>query len=423
MKEFDKVIGYQSIKTELERICDIMRNYDKYKQLGVTTPRGLLLHGVPGVGKTLMAKCFVEASGRRAFICRKDKSDGDFLKSIVDTFNQAVQYAPSIVFLDDMDKFANEDEQRRDAEEYVTIQTCIDKVADKEVFVLATANDIHKLPKSLIRVGRFDKVLEVGSPVGADATNIVEYYLKQKSFVDDIDAQQVARLLGGRSCAELETVINEAGIYAGSQGKSKIDMDDIIRACMRVIFRAPESVDLYSPETLEHIAYHEAGHAIVNELLEHDSVNIVSVCKYSGDIGGVTSYHQSDKYFFDKKYMENRVMSLLAGRAATEIKYGEVDVGANSDVERAYDIVTRFVDNYSSYGLYYIERRNSSHDLISRKELLIAIDMERYYAQARKLLIQNREFLDKLAAALVDKKTLTNKDIQAIKNTCNVIAA
>ena len=423
MKEFDKIIGYQSIKAELMRVCDIMLNYDKYKRLGVTTPRGILLHGDPGVGKTLMAKCFIEASKRPVFICRKDKADGDFLKSITDIFDKASQNAPSIVFLDDMDKFANEDERRRDTEEYVTVQSCIDSVVGKEVFVLATANDIHKLPNSLTRVGRFDKVIEVKGPVGEDAVKIVEYYLSQKSFVEDIDARQIARLLDGRSCAELETVINEAGVYAGSAAKSKIDMDDIVRACMRVIFRAPETFESHSQEVLERIAYHEAGHAIVAELLESDTVNLVSVCKYAGDVGGVTSYYQNEDYFSNKKYMENRVMSLLGGRAATEIKYGETDVGAKSDVRRAYDIVNRFVSDYISSGFVYCNHQHVSNDFVSREELQISSDLERYYQQARKLLIDNREFLDKLAVALVERKTLTNKDVQQIKRSCNIVAA
>lgn len=162
----------------------------------------------------------------------------------------------------------------------------MDEVKDKEVFVLATANNIDNLPKSLLRVGRFDKVIEVRNPKGQDAIDIIKHYLSKIKFVDEVDAEYIAKVMNGRSCAELETVINGAGVYAGFSGKEKIDMDDIIKSCMRIIFNAPEMIDA-TDEDLELTAYHEAGHTVVAEVLEPDSVNIVSVLKYGGDIGGI----------------------------------------------------------------------------------------------------------------------------------------
>ena len=152
------------------RICDIMRNHEFYSRLGVSVPNGLLLSGEPGLGKTLMANCFVKASGRKAFVCRKDKPDGDFVNHIKSVFDEAVENAPSIVFLDDMDKFsANGDEYHKNSEEFVTIQSCIDGVKGKEVFVLSTINDNNAIPKSLLRAGRFDNRIEVEPPKGEDA--------------------------------------------------------------------------------------------------------------------------------------------------------------------------------------------------------------------------------------------------------------
>ena len=410
-KEFAVVIGYEPIKMELKRIIDIMNNPKKYINLGVTTQRGILLDGEPGLGKTLIANCFIKASGRKAFVCRKDKPDGDFVKKIRQVFEEAKKNVPSIVFLDDMDKFANEDKYHRNAEEFVTIQSCIDEMKGFEVFTIATINDLENLPDSLLRVGRFDKHFTLRNPKGEDAEKIIAYYLSQKKFVDSVNIKQVARILVGSSCAQLETVINEAGIYAGYENKGKIEMDDIIRATMRIIFNAPEELSNEQKHYIKETAYHEAGHAVVAEVLEPKSVNIVSVKKYSGDVGGITSYNQDEDYFCAKKYMENRVISLLAGKAATELVYGVVDVGTISDIRRARDVVERFVDDYCSYGFDKFEfQQGHSNELRSRRENLIFSEMERYYQLAKKLLIQNREFLDKLANALVDKETLVTEE-------------
>lgn len=424
MKEFNKVIGYKDVKIELERIVDMMVNPTKYENLGVKTTRGLLLHGEPGVGKTLMAKCFVKACKRKTFTLRKDTPDGDFVKRIKAVFDEAKEASPSVVFLDDLDKFANEDDRHKNAEEYVTIQSCIDDCKDEEVFVLATANELHCLPPSLLRSGRFDKNIKIEEPRGKDAEEIVKYYLSFKKVSKNIDYKEAARLLDGRSCAALETVINEAGVYSGFEGKKEIDMDDIIRAFMRVVYNAPEKLSVEQSKYLRNIAVHESGHTVVAELLEPESVNIVSVKKHGGNIGGFTSYEQDKDYFLSKHFMENRVMSLLAGKAATEIVYGVVDVGANNDMHRVFSIVSRFIDDYCGYGFTYWEGSTdggSSNNLLTRKEDIIQNEVERYYQKAKKMLIENREFLDKLTNALVSKQTLVYNDIQNIKKKCQLV--
>jgi cell division protease FtsH len=424
MKEFEGIIGYNDVKAELEKICDIMLNHDKYAKLGVTTPRGLLLHGDPGVGKTTMAKCLINASKRPVFICRKDKPDGDFVKEIKKQFDEAKKSAPSILFLDDMDKFANDDEKHVNSEEFVTVQSCIDDCKGEEVFILATANDLRAIPRSLLRAGRFDKSIKINNPRLKDAEAIIKYYLSQKKFVADVDYNELAKILSGGSCAELETVINEAGVYAGFQNKEKIELDDILRAAMRVIFGAPENLEETDEEDLLRIAYHEAGHAVIAEVLEPNSVSIVSVLSHTGNTGGVTSYNQGEKYWTSKKYMENRVLSLLGGKAATELVYGEVDIGANSDLSRAFSIVERFSYEYCSNSFDRRETMSGmSEALLSRKEMQRAVEMENFYWKAKKILADNREFLDKLARRLVEKKTLLNTHIQAVKADCKQIVA
>ncbi|MBO5605924.1 MAG: ATP-binding protein, partial [Acidaminococcaceae bacterium] len=153
MSSFDKIIGYEDIKAELIRICDVVKNPEKYARLGVKMPRGIMLWGDPGLGKSLMAQCFIEESGCKPFIIRKDKPDGELVNVIREVFDKAKAQGRAIVVLDDLDKFANEDNQHPDAEEYVAVQACIDSCKDSDVFVFATANDTCCLPDSLLRSG------------------------------------------------------------------------------------------------------------------------------------------------------------------------------------------------------------------------------------------------------------------------------
>ena len=417
MKEFEKIIGYQSIKKELETLVDIMTNSEKYQRLGVKLPRGILLYGDPGVGKTLMANCLINASGRTVITLRKDKPDGDFVKAIQDSFEKAKECVPCIVFLDDVDKFSSTARRNSNEEEFVTIQTCIDDTREYDIFVVATANDIDVLPDSLTREGRLGRKIHVRNPQGNDAVKIIEYYLSQKKFMGDVNASDIAKMLNGDSCADLESIINEAGIYAGIQGKTTIDISDILRGIMRIKFSAPESDDELPESVLKSTAYHEAGHAVVAEILEPGSVGLVSVLAHEGNVKGVTNFYQDDSYWDDKCHMETRVISVLGGKAATEIVFGKVDVGANSDLHRAFDIVERFVDDYCSVSFDSFERYNCSDGLKSRKDVRTTYELERFYAQAKRIIIENRAFLDAVAQALVEKKTLVSSDIQKIKES------
>ena len=414
MNHFESIIGYRAIKLELSIILDQLINPDKYAALGVAEPHGLLLHGVPGVGKSTFAESFIDASGRKVFICRKDKYNGDFVNQIVHIFDKAADSAPSIILLDDLDKFANEDERRRDAEEFVTVQACIDKVKDKRVFVVATANNIHKLPDSLIRAGRFDHVLELRCPSGQDAEDIIAHYVSRKSFVADLDIKLIARLLDGKSCAELESVINQASTYAAFDERCQVEMKDMIKAILRIVFNAPESF-YEDTRALSVVACHEAGHALVAEILEPGSVNLVTALNHDSFTGGVTSIYRDDYYFYSKQMMENRVMYLLAGKAATEICYGTVDTGSGSDLKKAFDIVHRLVDDYCSYGFaQFVYDKQSSNEILERRDSRVAAEMDRFYAKTKQILVENRCKLNALIEALVEEKTLLADQIQKI---------
>lgn len=317
MREMDNVIGYEGIKTELNRIIDIIKNPKKYDELGVSAPKGILLEGDPGIGKTLMAKSFIKDSGLKSFVIRKDRSNGQFVDHIREIFTKASEEAPSIILLDDLDKFANEDKTHLDAEEYVAVQACIDNVKEKNVFVIATSNDLRKMPLSLIRSGRFDKIFYMQFPGIEDAEKIIEFYLKDKKVGDDIDVEEIARIFDGHSCADLEAVVNEACIYAGYENRKTITQEDIKKAFVSKLFNGCVS-EKNDPISDRRIAVHEAGHAVISELLNPGHVAFISIEARAHDFKGIVRTHEDDHYKEDFNNMDIDIMILLAGKAARE---------------------------------------------------------------------------------------------------------
>lgn len=420
MSAFDKVIGYEKEKEELYQLCDMAKNPEKYAALGVRLPHGILLHGVPGVGKTLMASALIEemGEGRNRYVLRKDKSNEEFVESISKTFQDAKAHAPSVIFLDDIDKFSA-DSDSRNPEELIAVQSGIDEVKGADVFVVATANEIRELPRSLRRAGRFDRILEICPPNRKEAVEIVRHYLKDKKVAADVTAESVARLMDGNSCAALESVLNEAGIYAGYENKPEIGREHIVRAVLRDIFEADESVNEMSAAAKEEVAFHEAGHAVAALAFDAESVGLISVRPSKSDARGVVQIFKSENYFGSYDRMHERVIALLAGRAAVELKYGRLDVGAASDIDRASAIVQRFIVDYAASGFALFHHDN--HDGISSCNQEDGITAERSamlsrcYEEAKDVLRKNWAFVEKLAAALVERDTLVFEEIAELR--------
>ena len=420
MSAFDKVIGYAKEKEELYQLCDMAKNPEKYAALGVRLPRGVLLHGVPGVGKTLMASALIEEMGedRNRYVLRKDKSNEEFVESISKTFQEAKENAPSVIFLDDLDKFAS-DSDSRNPEELIAVQSGIDEVKGADVFVVATVNEIRELPRSLRRAGRFDRVLEICPPNRKEAVEIVRHYLKDKKVAADVTAESVARLMDGNSCAALESVLNEAGIYAGYENKPEIGREHIVRAVLRDIFEADESVNEMSAAAKEEVAFHEAGHAVAALTFDPEGVGLISVRPSKSDARGVVQIFKSENYFGSYDRMHERVIALLAGRAAVELKYGRLDVGAASDIDRASAIVQRFIVDYAASGFALFHHDN--HDGISSCNQEDGITAERSamlsrcYEEAKDVLRKNWAFVEKLAAALVERDTLVFEEVAELR--------
>lgn len=417
MSAFDKVIGYEPIKEELIQICDMIHNREAYERLGARMPQGILLHGAPGVGKTLMARCFVEEAGLTSFVIRRDKGSDDFIKHIVETFEEAGRNQPCIVFLDDMDKFANEDRTHQDAEEYVAVQACIDGARDSGVTVIATANDIDKLPGSLIRTGRFDRRIMVHRPAEDEAEAIISHYLSDKPVDSSVNMEDLTKMIRYRTCAELETILNEAAISAASERKDLIEMDDFLKAVLRLQYGTTESVRDRSDEKMRKVALHEAGHLVAAEVLYEGSIGLASIRPVG--YGDGCGFVNRCSVIYRRPHM---VMVYLAGKAAVEMYYSQsVASGCGEDLSNAVEVIEEGIMENGTLGLNLISSgRNLSMPDEYRAQIRagIASEMERLMLQTRELLLNNREFLEKAAEQLLEKETLLYSEIRAIRESC-----
>ena len=416
---FDKVIGYESVKNELKLLCDCWKNSDKYERLGGKPPHGLLLCGEPGLGKTLFATCLIEECGLPSITVRKDKSNGAFLDELKEAFDEAKEKAPAVLLLDDLDKFSNDcDENRKDPEEFVAVQAGMDATTGCGVYIVATVNKRWKLPDSLLRSGRFDLEIELQPPSFEDTERIIRHYLAGKGFAFAENAlKEFAGIMVEHSCADVESVVNQAAIYAVYDGRDSVTRDDLIHACLRQFFNAPDGLERYTHETRARIAYHEAGHAVVADILEPGSVNLISIRVAEGNKGGVTSYQNHKDYYLRMIYRENRVRALLGGKASTENVFGETDVGSLSDLERAFDVIQRLRDDFSAFGFFSTTVYRSPDIIRSEAHRTMTQKMEDYYRETKKILADHRPYLDAVAKALLEKETLLGCDLARIRQT------
>lgn len=432
-EEFNKIIGYEPIKRELDQLCDVLKHPGKYQRLGVKPPSGLILHGKPGLGKTLMAECLIKGSGRKVFTCRKDLPNGEFVRKIKTTFEEAAANAPSIVFLDDVDKFANGDVDFPDSEEYVTVQACIDQAKGKNVFVLATANSLRNLPQSLLRCGRFDREIKVSHPSKADSGSIIRHYLSSKPVDRDLDLDLIVRIMDGCSCAELESVLNEAGLCAAYTNSETIKMEHFLEACLPVIFDAPAKqffendtawkdalLDSNSEKAM--IAYHEAGHVVVAEALEPGVVTVASVHGRHGSKGGFTAYcNHGDRLIVSNQVKE--IAGALGGIAAIDQKFGFRSAGGSSDLSKAFAMMRGLIVYDCIFGMEYYSYPEETSENRARQEVRTAAEIECLYQKAKMILAANNALLDAVAEALAAKGVITACDITGLREKHKLVCS
>lgn len=425
MREFDRIIGYDAVKKELERMADALKNMEHYEKLGVSPPKGLLLCGAPGVGKTTMASALVEACGRPVFLCRRDRPDGDFVWTIHHTFQEAAEAEPSVVFLDDLDKFSKSEEGCSNEEEFVAVQAGIDSLKGKNVFVLATANDIDGLPDSLLRPGRFDKTVIIKKPTLQESKQVTAHYLSGKKLAADVDTDTIAGIMSGHSCAALETAVNTAGILAGYERAGSISMKHLVLGCLETLHQIPpdlilegrkDAPDDFSSDVTR-AAWHEAGHAVVSEVLRPGSVTLVCIHEARNDSRGFTACLPRNRNSFAA--LKNSVVCALAGNAALEQRFGTADPGGASDLEDAIGLL-RDAFGDAAYGgftvMYMMHNRSERH--AAETENAIAQHLRQCDSEARQILAANMRFLETTVIELLDKGLLTARDIQRIKKDC-----
>ena len=417
MTAFDRVIGYESVKEELIRYCDSFKNPERYRKLGVKAPRGVLLWGEPGIGKSLMAECFAEECGCKTYIIRKQYSDGKFLDYITDTFREACENAPAVIILDDLDKFSNSGFEYRNTDEYVAVQAGIDACKEYDVFVLATANDIGFLPYSLIRAERFDRVIELQDPSTADAKQILTSYIQKTNIDENVDIQELLVLLSGRTCAELEKVVNDAGISAAYAGRSKIGHVDLFNACVRLITGEPDTMDPCTGKSAKLIAIHEAGHVVVSEYWKSGSVNLASIAGTSCRKCGVTSFIKEDEKAQSMEDMIEEVSVMLGGKAATKVLLDIEDTGCRNDIRNAYNLAKTAVadlcwENFSTitYG------PDASEQNMGNRDTIVSDFLDENYKVTKEIISENQILLQRIADALLAQTTITYKDIKRIIN-------
>ena len=403
MNYFEEIIGYENIKYELNRIIDYLNNKEKYDKIGARKPDNVILYGEPGLGKTKTAKLFINALNRSKYIINKNKTNGEFLEYLKKTINDASKNAPSVILFDDLDKYSNNDDAHTYTDEFILIQSLMDENSDKDIYYIATANDMLKLPKSLLRTKRLGLELEFNSPTLEDSKKIIKHYLENKKICQEIDYDLLSKMLVDKSCADLENIMNEAAINAAYDNREKISMQDIVKAILKELYAAPASFESKTPKQLQTIAIHEAGHVVIQEYLEPGSTNFVSI---EDNIGGITNVCINSDYWSDITYMENRVLSILGGKAATEIVFNKTDVGVNMDMTRARQIVKRFYDDYCMKG--FLTDQDEEKEICNK--------LNEYYIKAKEIIFNNKDKVYNIANELLAKKTLLNNEIKEILN-------
>jgi len=440
---FDDVAGIDEAKQELFEVVDFLKNTKKYAALGAKIPKGILLTGPPGVGKTHLARAIAGEAGVPFFHI----SGSDFVEMFVgvgaarvrDLFETAKAHRPSLIFVDEIDAVGRQrgaglggghDEREQTLNQLLVEMDGFDP--NSGVIMIAATNRPDVLDPALLRPGRFDRQIVVDAPDQKGRHLILSIHAKGKPLDTDVDLEKLSKRTPGFTGADLANTLNEGALLAARRGRTKIGQADLEEALDRVIAGPQRKSRIMDAQEREVIAYHEAGHAVIGELLEHsDPVHKVTVLPRGMSLGSTWHMPEADKYLVSKEELIDDITALLGGRVAEEIVFGRVWTGASNDLQRVTAIARAMVTKYGMseklgtmaignsrdnpfLGRDYYEERNYSESVAKQIDEEVHSIVERAHQRATEILTTHREQLDAIVRALLERETLDREEFLAV---------
>lgn len=438
---FNDVAGNKEAKTNLQEIVDFLKFPDKYRKLGARIPKGVLLVGQSGVGKTLLAKAIAGEANVPFF----SVAGSEFMEMLVgvgssrarDLFRMAREQQPSLIFIDEIDAIGRQrgmgiggghDEREQTLNQILIEMDGFDERTN--VIVLAATNRPDMLDPALVRPGRFDRKINIPLPDFEDRKGIIQIHMRNKPFADDVDIEDISKKTVGFSGADIENMLNEAAILAARENREKITPKDLDNASLKVTM-GEERRSLMTEDEKRITAYHEAGHAVVAaKSKDMDPVYRISIIPRGGSLGHTSLPPEKDRYNETKTRLLSLIATMLGGRAAEELIYDEITVGASSDIERATSLARKMVTEFGMsslgpisfdghHGSYFLAKELGEGPLYS-EETSAKIDAEiksiidTSYKHALKILKENKDVLDEVTKRLLEKETIDSTEFNEI---------
>ncbi len=443
---FKDVAGQEEAKESVVEMVDFLHNPGKYTAIGAKLPKGALLVGPPGTGKTLLAKA-VAGEAKVPFF---SLSGSDFVEMFVgvgasrvrDLFKQAEENAPCIVFIDEIDSIGKSRDSRYGGgndEREQTLNALLAEMdgfdSSKGILILAATNRPEVLDPALLRPGRFDRRVIVDTPDFKGRLETLKVHSKDVKLDETVDLDAIANITSGAVGSDLANMVNEAAINAVKCGRKAISQDDLMEAVEVVIAGREKKDRILSKEEKKIVSYHEVGHALVAAIQKHAEPvqKITIVPRTMGSLGYVIQAPEKEKYLMSKDELSAELVTLLAGRASEEIVFDSVTTGASNDMEKATKIARSMIAQYGmseKFGLMSLEQisdpylgghsqLNCSDKTATEIEEEVKILLKQKYEEAKKLLQENRDKLDKIAKFLYEKETITGKQFMDIYHKCD----